>query len=83
MTKHVSVVLILLLAVISMPVVAQETGTEEKERLNAVELFLSGVTETETDATGFGIGVEYNRRLTRHWSIGVEMIEISTNRMIS
>jgi hypothetical protein len=44
---------------------AQESGgePEERERPNAVELLVGGVTETAESASGFGIGIEYNRRL--------------------
>lgn len=59
---------------------AQESDSEpeERERRNAVEVFVGGVTETEESASGFGLGIEYNRRLSRRWSIGVEAIELST-----
>jgi hypothetical protein len=59
---------------------AQEADGEPEERArpNAVELFVGGVTETEESASGFGIGIEYNRRLSRRWSVGVEAIELST-----
>jgi len=59
---------------------AQESDSEpgERERRNAVELFVGGVTETEESASGFGFGIEYNRRFSRRWSIGVEAIELST-----
>jgi hypothetical protein len=59
---------------------AQESDgePEERERRNSVELFVGGVTETEESASGFGFGIEYNRRLSRRWSIGVEAIELST-----
>lgn len=60
------------------PLTAQESGEEEVERRNAVEVFVGAVTETAESATGFGIGLEYNRRLSSSWSLGVELIEIST-----
>ena len=69
--------LLLLLSLASRGV-AQESGAEEVELRNAVEVFVGAVTETEESATGFGVGLEYNRRLSRRWSLGVELIEIST-----
>lgn len=72
----------LLIFGLASPLGAQEAqqegaGQEWKERRNEVELFVGGVTETEESATGFGIGLEYNRRLSARWSLGVEAVEIS------
>jgi opacity protein-like surface antigen len=60
------------------PLTAQEAETDEAEYRSSFELFVGGVTETEESASGFGVGVEYNYRLSSRWSIGVEAIEIST-----
>jgi len=60
------------------PLIAQESEVADIEYKNEVELFVGGVTETEQSASGFGIGLEYNRRLSPRWSIGVEAVEIAT-----
>jgi hypothetical protein len=57
----------------------QEAGEKEKERRNSVELFVGLVTETDESATGPGIGIEYNRRLSSRWRVGIEAVELSTN----
>jgi hypothetical protein len=67
-----------LLGSLASPLAAQESGEDEVERRNAVEVFVGAVTETAESSTGFGIGLEYNRRLSSSWRIGVELIEIST-----
>ena len=71
--------LFLLLCLFAAPLVAQEADAEKVEYKNSVELFVGGVTETDESATGPGVGLEYNRRLSSRWSIGVEAIELSTN----
>lgn len=62
----------------ALPLAAQESGEEDEEPRNAVEVFVGAVTETEEETTGFGIGLEYNRRLSSTWRLGAELIEIST-----
>ena len=57
---------------------AQDTG-EKKEHRNSIELFLGAVTETDENATGPAIGIEYQRHLSDRWSLGVEALELSTN----
>jgi hypothetical protein len=52
---------------------------EESELKNTVEVFLGAITETDPTVTGPGIGLEYNRRLSQLWSIGIEGLEISTS----
>jgi hypothetical protein len=61
----------LLLIGLAAPLHGQESEDEEEERLNAVELFLGGVTETSESATGFGAGLGYVRRLSSLWGLGV------------
>ncbi|MBK5097451.1 MAG: outer membrane beta-barrel protein [Gemmatimonadetes bacterium] len=73
-----SIALFLLLCLCAAPLAAQESEEAEVEYKNEVEMFVGGVTETEESASGFGIGLEYNRRLSSRWRIGVEAIEIST-----
>ena len=68
-----------LLCLFAAPLMAQESDEEKVEYKNEVELFVGGVTETDESATGPGVGLEYNRRLSSRWSIGVEAIELSTN----
>ncbi len=53
------------------PLHGQEAEGKEEERLNAVEVFLGGVTETDDWATGFGAGLGYGRRLSSSWGVGV------------
>jgi hypothetical protein len=69
---------LLLLAGFRSQLAAQDTP-EEKEYRNSVELFLGFVTETDDNATGPGIGIEYQRHLSDRWSVGIEAIELSTN----
>lgn len=69
----------ILLSCLAPPLAAQESGEEEAEHRNSVELFFGAVTETGESATGPGIGVEYQRHLSQRWSVGVEAIELSTN----
>ena len=71
--------LFLLLCLFAAPLMAQESDEKKVEYKNEVELFVGGVTETDESATGPGVGLEYNRRLSLRWSIGVEAIELSTN----
>ena len=61
----------LLLIGLAAPLHGQESEGEEEERLNAVELFLGGVTETDDWATGFGAGLGYVRHLSTMWGLGV------------
>jgi len=61
----------LLLIGLAAPLHGQESEDDEEERLNAVELFLGGVTETSESATGFGAGLGYVRRLSSLWGLGV------------
>lgn len=61
-----------------LPLQAQESDEEEKERLNSIELFFGFVTETAESASGGGIGIEYKRRIAPRWSVGIEAIELST-----
>jgi hypothetical protein len=68
---------LLLLAGLRSPLMAQETAEEESR--NSVELFLGAVTETDESTTGPGIGIEYKRRLSDRWSLGIEALELSTN----
>lgn len=71
----------LLLCCLASPLAAQEAeeeGGDKKERRHSIELFVGGVTETEESASGFGIGIEYQRRLSERWSIGIEALELST-----
>ena len=56
---------------------AQEEGVEEEEHghVNAVALFLGGVThfgsEDDPNETGFSIGVDYARRVTSRFKVGL------------
>ena len=61
----------LLLIGLAAPLHGQESDGEEEERLNAVEVFLGGVTETDDWATGFGAGLGYVRHLSTMWGLGV------------
>jgi hypothetical protein len=70
---------LLVLCCLAAPLAAQEAGDEEEEHRNSVELFLGAVTETAESATGPGVGLEYQRRLSSLWLVGVEAIEISTS----
>jgi len=59
-------------------VTARAEDHEEREFKNTVELFLGAVSETDPTETGAALGIEYNRRLSRLWSIGIEGAEFST-----
>ena len=61
--------------------VATSSENGESELKNTVELFVGAATETDPTETGPGVGLEYNRRLSELWSIGIEGLELSTNQI--
>ena len=68
----------LVVLLVGFGVLGPAQAQEEVEYKNVIELFVGAVTETEESATGPGVGLEYQRRLTRKWSVGVQGAEVST-----